>query len=572
MSRLVWAFLLAGAILGSNADAAEWARFRGPNGSGISADQTPTPVVWNPTENLKWKCKLPGPGSSCPIVVGDQVFVTSWSGYGLDASDAGDQSQLLRNLSCIDRATGEIVWTKDVKPYLPEDEYRGMFAEHGYASHTPVSDGERVFAFFGKTGAVAFDMTGKQLWLQSVGTESGAKGWGSSSSPILYDNLMIVTASAESEAIVGLDKATGKEVWRQEAAGLNSVWGTPVLVKVDDQRTDLVIAVPNEIWGLNPSTGKLRWYCDAVPASSLCSSAVAHDGIVYAIESGPGGGGGIAVRAGGNGDVSSSHIVWKGSQAGRIGTPLYFEGRLYVVSRGVASCFEAATGEQLYRGRLQAGAAPPSEAAGQGGRGGRRGRGGGQDYASPVLADGKIYFASRGGDIHVLEAGKEFKQLATNRVTSEREDFSATPAISGGELYIRSNKHLYCVAKLKELEAPQVITQNAEDSEVVSDRPRGGRERRGAGGGSRRGSFDPAAIFKQRDANSDGKLTGDEIAGPMKENLARIDTNKDEAISLEELQSGIRSLYGRGDRGRGRGGENQREDQPERPQRPGLEE
>jgi len=120
-----------------------------------------------------------------------------------------------------------------------------MFAEHGYASHTPVSDGEHVFCFFGKAGVFAFDLKGNKLWQASVGTESGARNWGTASSPVLYKNLVIVPATAESEAIVALNKETGKEVWRQEAAGFNSCWGSPVLVRVDDQRTDLVIGVPH---------------------------------------------------------------------------------------------------------------------------------------------------------------------------------------------------------------------------------------------------------------------------------------------------------------------------------------
>ena len=452
-----FSFLL-GSALGfvisvSPVHSADWLRFRGPNGSGISEEATPTPTRWSATENLKWKTALPGPGSSCPIVVGNRVFVTSWSGYGVSREDSGEQEALRRHLTCLDCKTGKTLWTKAITPYLPEDEYGGMFAEHGYASHTPVSDGKHVYVFFGKTGALAFDLEGNQLWQQSVGTESGARGWGSASSPILYQNLLIVTASAESEAIVALEKATGKEVWRQEASGFNSVWGTPILVEVDESRTDLVIAVPGEIWGLDPFRGKLRWYCEALGTNSFCSSVVQRDGVLYALETGPGGGGGVAVRAGGTGDVSESHIVWTGHQEGRIGSPLVYDGKIFTVSRGIASCFDATDGEEIFRGRLKILAAPTStatesEGAGRSQRGrGRRGRTGGQDYSSPVLADGKIYFMTRGGDLHVLEAGSEFKQLATNRVTSDQEDFSATPAISQGALYIRSSKHLYCVAR-----------------------------------------------------------------------------------------------------------------------------
>jgi outer membrane protein assembly factor BamB len=445
-------------LLASSSAQADWKRFRGPNGSGISTDEQSTPVTWSESENLKWKVPLPGPGSSSPIVVGDRVFVTCWSGYGTDRGNPGEQAQLRRHLLCIDGETGETIWSKAVEPYLPEDQYSGMFTQHGYASHTPVSDGQRIYAYFGKTGAMAFDMDGNQLWQTSVGTESGPRGWGSASSPILYENLLIVAATAESDALVALDKMTGEEVWRQEAAGFDSVWGTPILVQVDEERTELVIAVPDEFWSLNPANGKLLWYCAAVPATSFCSSLVVGDGIVYAIESGPGGGGGAAVRVGGKGDVTGSHVVWSGNQSNRIGTPILHEGRLYVFSNNIASCLDAATGEEVFRSRLESDSSAPSQPPpatrpgggrgpfGRGGFGGRGGGMGGQDYSSPVLADGKLYYTTRAGATYVLNASNQFEQLAVNRLTKDSEDFSATPAVSKGRLYIRSSKHLYCVA------------------------------------------------------------------------------------------------------------------------------
>ena len=212
--------------LGTNAAlASDWNRFRGPDGSGISPDTRPLPLKWSETENLKWKCKLPGPGSSSPIVVGQRLFVTCWTGYGADRDNVGDPKDLRRHLICLDRDTGKVLWDKSIDPVLPEDPYSGNFTQHGYASHTPVSDGERVYVFFGKTGVLAFDLEGKQLWQTSVGTGSGPNGWGTASSPILYKNLVIVTAAAESKALVALNKETGKEVWRFQDPGVSSIWG-----------------------------------------------------------------------------------------------------------------------------------------------------------------------------------------------------------------------------------------------------------------------------------------------------------------------------------------------------------
>lgn len=260
--------------------AADWSRFRGPNGTGSSSDSQTPPTSWSESKNFKWKVELPGPGHSSPIVVGERIFLTCWSGYGVSRGSPGDPKNLKRHLLCLDRSTGKVLWNQEVAPVLPEEPYRGMFAEHGYASHTPVSDGERVFVFFGKTGVLAFDMTGKQLWQTSVGTKDDPRSWGTASSPILYKNLVIVPATIESQALIALDKETGKEVWKQPAPGFGSTWGTPILVDLADGTQELVIGVPYEIWGFDPSTGKLRWFCETVDSDSMCSSVIAHDGIV----------------------------------------------------------------------------------------------------------------------------------------------------------------------------------------------------------------------------------------------------------------------------------------------------
>ena len=433
-----------------------WTRFRGPDGSGVSTEAVSTPTTWSDTENLKWKTALPGPGSSSPIVVGDKIFLTCWSGYGVDRDGGGDQANLKRHLICIEKSSGKILWDKTVPAALPEDEYGGMFAEHGYASHTPVSDGKKVYVFFGKSGALAFDLDGNQLWQTKLGDGLDPRRWGSSSSPILYNNILIVTASAESQAIVGLDTENGKELWRAEAEGLNSTWGTPILVPIDDKKTDLVIGVPYEFWGLDPTTGKLRWFCEVMETDSFCSSVIGHDGIVYGIEGR--GGGSIAVRAGGKDDVTKTNIVWQGRNSSRISTPIYYDGRIYFFAGRVANCIDAATGKEIYQTRLPAGnsnagdnTARGSDAGAQGGgrRGGGGGGRGGQDYGSPVIADGKIYFVTRSGDMHVIKASKEFESIGVNRVTSDREDFSGTPAISNGEIFVRSSKHLYCISDKK---------------------------------------------------------------------------------------------------------------------------
>ena len=427
-------------IIGLNSlvSASDWSRFRGPNGSGISSDTASTPVEWSPDRNVRWKTPLPGAGVSSPIVVGDLLFVTCYSGYG---ANFGKIEDLKRHLVCVDRSSGKILWDKSVDAVLPEDSYSGMgIPSHGYASHTPVSDGKHIYVFFGKSGVLAYDLEGKQRWHQSVGTESDRRRWGSASSPILHEDNVIVVASAESEAIIALNAETGDEVWRQEAAGLANVWGTPLIVKIDDERTDLVLGVPYEIWGFNPDSGKLRWYSEISAGDQYSSSVVAVQDVVYSIEGR--GGGSAAVRAGGKGDVTKSHTVWSGSDSSRFGTPVVYQGRLYFFASGVATCNDAKTGKKVFQGRLEGGSS-----SGGGGRS-RFGRGGGgSDYSSPVVADGKIYYVQSSGSCFVLKAGDKFEQLAVNSVTTDRESFGATPALSNGEIFLRSDKHLYCVSE-----------------------------------------------------------------------------------------------------------------------------
>jgi hypothetical protein len=368
-----------------------------------------------------------------------------------------------------------VLWQHTIDSVLPEDEYSGMgVPEHGYASHTPVTDGKSVYGFFGKSGVYAWDLDGKQLWHAAVGTGSDDRAWGSSSSPILAGNVLVVAAGPESRAVVGLDAASGKELWKAESDLLGSVWGTPALSVVDDSRTDVVIGAPSEIWAINPQSGKLRWYCSAMQTDQFNSSVLVDGSMIYAVEGR--GGGSIAIRGGGRGDVTADHVAWSGNDSNRFSTPLLHDGRLYLISGGTVKCIKAADGSEVFQGRLQSsrgadGASegsregrPPGGPAGPGvpgapgqppggGRGGfggfgggRGGRGGmgGQDYSSPVLGDGKIFYVSRSGELYVIKPTEKLEQVSSGRITTESEDFSASPAISDGRLLIRSSKHLYC--------------------------------------------------------------------------------------------------------------------------------
>ena len=403
----------------------DWLRFRGPNGSGIASGAQP-PSTWSDTQNLKWKTELPGPGTSSPIVVGDRVFVTCWTGHGLTKG----KSALNRELVCVDRATGKMKWSKSVAGESPVDDYDGYLPEHGYASHTPTSDGEHVFVFFGRGGAAAFDFEGKQLWHTKLGNSANQKNWGSAASPVLYKDTVIITASEEAHAIVALDKKTGKEVWRAPGGALEYVFGTPVLAGTP-ALPELVFSLPEELWALNPDTGKLRWFATSGLPGNIAPSVVAGDGVVFAFGGFPQLGA-VAVKTGGKGDVSTSHRLWLTRNSTYVPTPVLHEDRLYVVTdQGFALCLDAKTGEQVFKEHL-----PGTSATGRGGK---------PFYASAVLANGNIYVVSRRNGTFVIEAKPQFKLVAQNSFAADTTQFNATPAVSDKQLFLRSDKFLYCV-------------------------------------------------------------------------------------------------------------------------------
>ncbi len=362
--------------------------------------------------------KLPGAGASCPVTKGKRVFVTCYSGYGLDAKNPGDTKNLRRHLLCLDRGTGDQLWAKEFEPVLPEHRYTGEGSYHGYAASTPLVEGDRLYVFFGKSGVYCFDLDGKPVWHCLVG--KNVSGWGSGASPIVWKDLLIVNASVESGALVALNKATGKEVWR--TPGINAAWNTPVLVKTDSIE-ELVVSVQDRLVGVDPQTGKERWRAEGVHRY-VCPSVVTHGGIVYAIG---GGSTSLAVRAGGKGDVTRTHVLWRSRRGSNVGSPIYHDGHLYWASDsgGTVVCQEAATGKVVYSEDLKP--AP------------------GQIWASPVLADGKLYYVSRYNGTYVVAAQPKFKLLAHNVLDKIRSN--ASPAVSDGQLFLRNDEYLYCIGK-----------------------------------------------------------------------------------------------------------------------------
>ena len=410
--------LVAAAMALPSAQAQDWPQFRGPGGLGVSPAKE-LPLTWSQKENVVWKAELPGAGASSPIVVGAKVFLTCYSGYSVPGKALRNMDQLRLHLVCLNRESGNILWNKEVAPILPEQ--ANIRDGHGYASSTPTTDGERVYVFFGKSGVLAFDFEGKQLWRSDVG--SGINGFGSGASPILYRDLLIVNASVESESIVALDKLTGKEKWR--AKNIREAFNTPVLVTGKDSKTELVVGMPGKVLAFDPATGDELWSCANDITWYIVPSVVAHEGVVWSI-GGRSGIAAVAVRAGGRGDVTKTHRLWTSKKGCNVSSPIIHEGHLYWMNDNeIAFCAEAKTGDIIYEERVARAD---------------------QVWASPVLADGKLYYVNRQGDTIVLAASPKYERLAVNNLR-DGSIFNASPAIAGNQMFLRSDRFLYCVGR-----------------------------------------------------------------------------------------------------------------------------
>jgi outer membrane protein assembly factor BamB len=419
-SWLVCSAVALGSLLAASAWGSDWTRFRGPGGGG-KVEATNLPVTWDAQKNIVWKTELPGLGTSSPIVLGTNIYLTCYSGYAESIREPGEMQELVRHLVCLDRDSGKILWSRKFAPKFPESEYRsGNNSRHGYASSTLATDGKKLYAFFGISGVYGFDLDGNTLWNTDVG--SGTHGWGSGTSPLLYRNLVIVNASVESGSLIALDKDTGQIVWR--TPGIKKCWSSPMLVQAGDQQ-ELVLNVPHKLTGFDPDTGDELWYCDGIPDGYLCPTVITHEDVVFAI-------GGrkntaIAVRAGGRGNVTQTHVLWTADKGSIVSSPVYLDGYLYWCheSRGKIYCLDAKTGNVVYEESLT-----PRP---------------GLIYASITAADGKLYAPSREEGTYVLAAKPQFQQLAVNQFQDDPSRTNASIAVSNNQLIMRTDKVIYCI-------------------------------------------------------------------------------------------------------------------------------
>ncbi len=401
----------------------DWAQFRGTNSIGVAAGNYS--LEWDATKNITWQIDLPGPGSSSPIIVDDHVFVTCYTGFAVDTDQPGEPQNLKRNLFCLDRATGGIVWERTVDSQHDEDSYSGFITEHGYASSTPASDGKRVFAFFGKSGVFAWDIEGNLLWNKNAGTQSDPNNWGDGSSPILYNGLVILNASNVARSIVALNQETGDVAWTKQDDTYKNSWATPVIVSLDG-RDELVFPVPGKMHSLDPVTGNELWFANSPMVDSIYGTVVQRDGVVMTM-------GGrsqraIAIRCGGSGNVTETHVKWSTRLQSSIGTPVVVEDRLHWTSQGKAYCASCETGELIYEEAL-AGSAT-----------GHR-----FDYASPIVVGDEMLALFKNGQASVVATNQKFEAIRENDLGEEAGRFNGTPAYSSGQLIIRSDKRVYSI-------------------------------------------------------------------------------------------------------------------------------
>jgi hypothetical protein len=437
-------FLLAAA---ATAQDLAWPGFRGPGRDGVAPAGDP-PVAWSDTENVSWKLALPGPGSSSPIVVGERVIVACYSGFGSYLDDGGDRGKLRCHLVCVSRADGEIVWERTIDCPLASEPPRVQTSEHGFASPTPITDGETIWAYFGPAGVVAVAADdGAIRWQSDVGkptagapaatnsVERGGKTltlrWGAAASPLLHDGMVIVNASEESNSIRAFDQDTGKLLWTRESANLEGCSVSPMLAG-DEGEEVVVMVLGGEVWGLAPKTGEPLWTVTTGTRGGMAPTPVADERCVYAFG---GEGKSFALRLGAlaakdtdeDGAEPDARVLWQGENLD-IPSPVLHGGKLFLVrTSGTGACIDASDGSTIFDGRLE----------------GRTG----SVYASPVLAGERLYVVSRKRGTFVYSADGKFELLAHNELAADDSQFNASPAVAGDVLYLRSDKYLYCLTK-----------------------------------------------------------------------------------------------------------------------------
>ena len=429
----------------STVSADNWPHWRGPSATGVSPE-TGLPERWSDTENVAWKSQVRGLGISSPVVWGDRVFVTSQIGRSArragnhptlvqsgNAAESGERalggrseppaSRVTFLVTALNRQDGRKVWEYEVPA---EGQLAEVHDKHNLASSSPITDGTRVIAWFGTGQIVALDMSGKPMWSRHLGREYTPFdiNWGHSSSPALFNGSLILVCYHDSSSyLLSLDAASGKTQWRVERGrGINS-YSTPLVVAAGG-KPEVIVNSSEGVSGHSAADGRLLWHIQETNRFPI-PMPVFHEGTIYTsrgYRSGPY----MAIRPGGSGDVARSHVLWRvDTGAPYVSSLVHYNGLLYMAGDvGVLSAIDAKSGQRVWQERT-----------------------GGVFTASPVAADGKIYLLSEDGQAIVLSAGTAStppRVLSRNRLTARQ---LASPAISGGRLFIRTDDAVIAIGK-----------------------------------------------------------------------------------------------------------------------------
>lgn len=398
----------------------DWPGFRGPAGNGIATDEAP-PVTWNATTNVKWKAPLPRPANGSPIVSNGRVFVTSAQ------NDEGHK----RSLYCFDRADGKQLWvhTVDFPKTMPTHK------TNPYCGSTPAANGEVVVVWHASAGLVCLDFDGKELWSRDLGEFEHI--WGYGTSPVIYqDRVILNSGPGERVFVAAYDLQTGKTIWEvdepqqgkngseREDGKYKGSWCTPIVANVDG-KDQVICTMPTRVVAFDPKDGGVIWTCDGIrgPKGDLSySQPLLSDGILVAI--GGFNGPGLGVRLGGIGDITESNRLWRNEKNPQsIGSGVFLDGYVYRPNAGPGTmeCLDPKTGEVIWTERL------------------------GNCWGSIVYAAGRCYVTDQNGKTHVFKPSPEkYEGLGANELG---EPSNSTPAVSDGQIFIRTFNHIYCIGE-----------------------------------------------------------------------------------------------------------------------------
>jgi outer membrane protein assembly factor BamB len=426
-----------------------WPYWRGPAADGMAVGDAP--LHWSATENVKWKAEIPGRGSSSPVIWGNRIFVTTAIPTGAPAKGEPKQeapatpaSKPGRGMSfggppptehdfvviCLDRETGKELWRRTATTATPHESHHPQYGS--FASNSPVTDGKNVYAFFGSRGIYCYDMEGKLVWQKDFNVKMRMRmAFGEGMAPVLSGDRLILVFDQEgdptatpptSSFMVVLDKKSGKEIWRV-ARDEKTNWAAPLVVDYQGKK-QIVVSASNKVRSYDFETGKVIWECGGLGVNTI-PQPVRQDDLIF-VMSGYMNPKLMAIRLGKEGDLTGTDsVVWSQTKGNSYTpSPVIYDNKLYVLTdNGTLSCYNARTGEPYYQQtRL------PNTYSFK---------------SSPVAANGKLYLASENDDVIVVKMGEKFEVLATNTMPDQM--FIATPAIVGGEIFLRSQNRLYCI-------------------------------------------------------------------------------------------------------------------------------